>query len=69
MSQGYKHTSNEDVGQALKSLYEQDLDGEGMILFNLKAIQIVRPDIINTKSEFDGTFENNCHRTAQFQNP
>ena len=48
---------NKDEGQALKSVYEQDFDSEGMIL--LKASQIVRRDIINTKSEFVGTFENN----------
>jgi hypothetical protein len=48
---------NDDIGQALKNLHEQDYDSEAMTL--LKAAKIIRQDILNKKRRFNGEFEIN----------
>lgn len=53
---------NDDIGQALKNLHEQDYDSEAMTL--LKAAKIIRQDILNKKSRFNGEFEINCQRDS-----
>lgn len=49
---------NEDIGHALKNLYEQDFDSQAMILS--QAAKIIRQDVLNTTSKFNGTFASNC---------
>lgn len=53
---------NDDVGQALKNLYDQDFDSEAMIL--LKATKIIRRDILTRNAKFKGTFESNGQQHA-----
>lgn len=72
MFQGYKRINkdeldvmlafNDDIGQALKNLHEQDYDSEAMTL--LKAAKIIRQDILNKKRRFNGEFEINCQRNS-----
>lgn len=53
---------NEDIGHALKNLYEQDFDSQAMILS--QAAKIIRQDVLNTTSKFNGTFASNCQRES-----
>lgn len=53
---------NDDIGQALKNLHEQDYDSEAMTI--LKAAKIIRQDILDKKSRFNGEFEINCQRNS-----
>ena len=53
---------NDDVGSALKQVYENDFDDEAMIL--LRATNIIRRDILSTSVKFDGTFHTGCQQDS-----
>ena len=53
---------NKDIGQALRNLYEQDFDSQAMILS--QAAKIIHQDVLNTKTKFNGAFENNCQQES-----
>ena len=46
---------SEDVGKAIELTRFRDFDDEAIIL--LKATEIIRGDIIATKTQFSGTFD------------
>ena len=51
-------TSNEDIGGALRHVCENDVDNDAYIL--AQAARIVRREIMNTTTQFDGTFSASC---------
>lgn len=51
-------SSNEDVGTALRQACENDVDNDAYIL--AQAARIVRREIMNITTKFDGTFSANC---------
>ena len=53
---------NEDVATALQQACERDFDKEAMTL--LKATRIIRRDMLDTKSKFNGTFNNSCQQES-----
>lgn len=55
-------TFNDNEGQALKNLYDQDFNSETMIL--LRATKIIRRDILPRKTKFKGKFESNSQQHA-----
>ena len=58
-------TFNDNEGQALKNLYDQDFNSETMIL--LRATKIIRRDILPSlprKTKFKGKFESNSQQHA-----
>ena len=47
---------------ALQQACERDFDNEAMTL--LKATGIIRRDMLDTKSKFNGTFNNSCQQES-----
>ena len=53
---------NDEVATALQQACERDFDNEAMTL--LKATRIIRRDMLDTKSKFNGTFNNSCQQES-----
>jgi len=53
---------NHEVATALQQAYERDFDNEAMTL--LKATRIIRRDMLDTKTNFSGTFNNSCQQES-----
>ena len=53
---------NDEVATALQKACERDFDNEAMTL--LKATRIIRRDMLETKSKFNGTFDNSCQQES-----
>ena len=53
---------NDEVATALQQACERDFHNEAMIL--LKATRIIRRDMLDTKSKFNGTFNNSCEQES-----
>ena len=53
---------NDEVVTALQQACERDFDNEAMTL--LKATRIIRRDMLDTKSKFNGTFNNSCQQQS-----
>lgn len=53
---------DKEIATALQQACERDFDSEAMTL--VKATTIIRRDMLETKSKFDGTFNNNCQKEA-----
>lgn len=49
---------NDEVATALQQACKHDFDNEAMTL--LKVTRIIQRDILDTKSKFNGTFNNSC---------
>ena len=53
---------NDEVATALQQACERDFDNEAMTL--LKATWIIRKDMLEIKSKFNGTFDNSCQQES-----
>lgn len=53
---------NDEVATALQQSCERDFDNEAMTL--LKVTRIIRRDILDMKSKFNGTFNNSCQQES-----
>ena len=53
---------NDEVATVLQQASESDFDKEAMTL--LKATRIIRRDMLDTKSKFNGTFNNSCQQES-----
>ena len=53
---------NDDIGMALEQARARDFDSEAMTL--LKATRIIRRDIMNMKTKFNGLLKNNCQQQS-----
>ena len=53
---------NDEVATALQQACERDFVNEAMTL--LKATRIIRRDMLDTKSKFNGTFNNSCQQES-----
>ena len=54
---------NDEVATALQQACERDFDNEATTL--LKATRIIRRDMLDTKSKFNGTFNNSCQQESE----
>ena len=52
----------EDIGSAMRKACELDADTEGIHL--ARAANIIRRDIFNTKTSFNGTFDSQCQESS-----
>ena len=53
---------NDEVATALQQACERDFDNEAMTLH--KATRIIRRVMLDTKSKFNGTFNNGCQQES-----
>ena len=53
---------NDKVATALQQACERDFDNE--VMTPLKATRIIRRDMLDTKSKFNGTFNNSCQQES-----
>ena len=53
---------NDDIGMAFKQARARDFDSEAMTL--LKATRIIRRNIMNMKTKFNGLLKNNCQQQS-----